>query len=200
MIHLDEKWEQQPGERRSASWEVLFGNEEYHKRCWWSMEWKTIASSPSCRALKEEGLKECRMKLKTTEWWGGLRSAEGNRREPILAVEHQWESEVLIQEEERRKEVEKECVMTFKSTSGNWRAPIPGWRAWKWGYRVRNGIVEHCERRNWLQNEIDEVQSTQRSSNKDWRALILAELRHTGGEGGCEVGSDVWLTVWWLVE
>jgi hypothetical protein len=52
-------------------------------------------------SIERGGVKGVQNEIEDHRMMGGLRSAEGNRREPILAVEHQWESEALIQEEER---------------------------------------------------------------------------------------------------
>jgi len=152
-------------------------NEEYHKRCWRSAEWKRRASSLSCGAPKEEGLKDAEWNwgeqkeggLRSAEWhWGlpkewGLRSAEWNTAEPIQAEEHRWDSGVLIIAEEHQKRVGKECEMYYMNASGNWGGPIRGCGAGRGGYRVRNEIQEHWERRNSLWNEIEEVQSSVRS-------------------------------------
>jgi len=61
-------------------------------------------------------------------------------------------------------------------------------------YRVRNGMEEHWERRNWLRNEIEEVQSRLRSSNENWGVPILLQLRHRWW------GAGVWSGRWCVID
>jgi len=144
MIHLDEKWEEQPGEKRSARWGVLCGKEQYHERCWRSVKWKRRPSSQSWGGLELKGLrgaewnwgepKESGLRSVESNWEaptdGGLSSSERNPGEPIQTEEHRWNWGVVIPEEERRTRVGKECVMHDRSAGGKWRAPILGWGAW----------------------------------------------------------------------
>jgi len=76
----------------------------------------------------------------------------------------------------------QECGMHYRSAGGNWTAPIVGWGAQKGGYRVRNGTEEQWESWNWPLNEIDEVQSRLRSSDKNWGAPIPLLMHRRGAE------------------
>jgi len=125
---------------------------------------------------------------RSAEWnWGapkdgGLRSAEWNRGKSIQAERStDGIEECLSQRRSAKKGWREECGMHYRSAGGNWRAPIPA-RGTQIGGGLECGMgYRSAERRNWLWNQIGEVQSRLRSSDKDWGAHILVELCHRGG-------------------
>ena len=141
---------------------------------------KGRGSSLSWGVPKEPG-------LRGGEWnWGaptegGLRSTEWNNAEPIHTEKHWWDWGVLIQADEHQKRVGKGYGMHYRSPGGNWRASILGWGACIREYKVLNGIEKCWERRNWLLNEIEEVESRLRSSDENWGAPVLVEFHCRGG-------------------
>ena len=105
---------------------------------------------------------------------------------------HRWDWEMVIPEEEEMV-WGKECGMNYSSAGGNWRAPIQGWGARIEGLEYGTRMLS-AGRRNWLQYEIDKVQSRLRSSNEDWGVPILVELHRRGGM------AEVWYGCWLVID
>jgi len=161
------------------------------------------------RSAERRGVRECEMKLRSArtggsrsaEWnWGapkegGLQSVEWYRGEPIKAEQStDGIEEYLSQRRSADMGWGKECGMHYRSASGYWEAPIPGWGVWTGGSRVWNGIEERREEElimEWNRRrsiKAEELRWGLRSAKSGGVAL-------QGGGWGCDMAADVWLIV-----
>jgi len=146
---------------------------------------------------------------------GRVRSAEWKREEPIQAEKHRWGLSSALRAEERQQGLggwgvrnpTGERWSRLWSTDGNWGACIRGWGGWKWGYRVRNEIVERQSRQRGMRRAypsggaLKEEELNVKWNRREWiwveecqwglRSAYLNGVAPQGGWGGLKRPTNV---------